>query len=35
MQGRIERVASTQLNMRAVSPSRIQMLVPGAQVAAK
>jgi cell division protein FtsL len=34
MQARIERVASTQLNMRALSPNRVQMLVPGEQVAA-
>ena len=35
MQARIEQIASTQLNMRALSPNRIQMLVPGEQVAAK
>jgi cell division protein FtsL len=35
MQARIERVANAQLNMRALSPDRIQMLVPGEQVAAK
>ncbi|MGH8636607.1 MAG: cell division protein FtsL [Burkholderiales bacterium] len=35
MQSRIEQVASAQLNMRALGPDRLQMLVPGEQVAAK
>lgn len=35
MQARIERMASKQLNMRALSPDRIQMLVPHEQVATR
>ncbi|MCC7083120.1 MAG: cell division protein FtsL [Burkholderiales bacterium] len=35
MQGRIERMAATQLNMRALSANRVQMLVSGERVAAK
>jgi cell division protein FtsL len=35
MQSRIERIATAQLNMRALTPNRVQMLVPAEQVAAK
>jgi cell division protein FtsL len=35
MQARIERIAQAQLGMRALTPSRVQMLLPAEQVAAK
>jgi cell division protein FtsL len=35
MQGRVERIASSQLHMRALDPNRVQILQPPHQVAAR
>ena len=35
MQARIERIARAQLGMRALTPNRVQMLLPAEQVAAR
>ena len=35
MQARVERIAASKLGMRALTPNRVQMLLPGERVAAR